>query len=196
MFSGKTLPSLPPVPLFWGCRASACSVYSCGELMRENCLQNWSEWHHVLLPVRRLQPCLRRRLCGLIRGAAASVDPCVPNRSRTINDSPISCGGLGSDVVRRTSVQGRVRTSRPGTAWFWYAAMCRPASLVSARACEYGWEDDMSSYVFMWRVLVRVGALLGFCILMRPLFLPYDSRFTADESVEILGMSFQFHLHF
>lgn len=56
MFSGNALPSLPPVPLFWGCRASACSVYSCGELMRENCLQKRSEWHRVLLPVRRLQP--------------------------------------------------------------------------------------------------------------------------------------------
>lgn len=89
--------------------------------MRENCLQDRSEWHHVPLPVRRLHPWLCRWLCSLIRSAAgpgASVGPCVPNRSRTINNSHISCGGLSSDVVRRTSVQGRVRTSEPGLCGF------------------------------------------------------------------------------
>lgn len=125
MFYGKIPPLCPSIPLFWGCAAQAWaaalgSVYPCGELMRENCLQDRSERHHVLLPVRRLHPSLLRWLCGVIRRAAEpgqipAADPRVPNRSSTINSSPLSCGGLGSDVASRTAVQGRVRTSQPGS---------------------------------------------------------------------------------
>lgn len=123
MFYGNIPPLCPCIPLFWGCAAWAWAaslgcVYSCGELMRENCLQDRSERHHVLHPVRRLHPSLFCWLCGLISKCSrpgASADPHVPNRSRTINNSPISCGGLGSDVGRRTSVQGRLRTSQPGS---------------------------------------------------------------------------------
>lgn len=40
----------------------------------------------------------------------------------------------------------------------------------------------MRSYACMWRVLVRVGAAMASCILMQPLFLPYDHAvaFTAE----------------
>lgn len=56
------------------------------------------------------------------------------------------------------------------------------AVLVSARPPEYGWVDDMRSYVFMWRVLVRMGAATAICILMQLFFLPSDHSigFTAQ----------------
>lgn len=124
--------------------------------MRGSCLRNGSEWHHGLLPGCGLQPVVCWWLCGLIRRAAgpwASVDPQVPNRSGAINNSLITCGGLVSDVVRRTSVQVRVRTGEPGALWLWCRAIGRQAcsALAVARPREYGWDDEMRSYVFMWR---------------------------------------------
>ena len=64
----------------------------------------------------------------------ASVDTWVPNRSRAINNSPISCGVVGSDVARRTSVQVRVRTDKPGALWFWYRAIGQQAC--GTRSCQ------------------------------------------------------------
>lgn len=120
--------------------------------MRGNCLLDRSEWHHGLLPGRGLQPVVCWWLCGLIRraeGPWASVDPRVPNRSGAINNSPISCGALGSDVAGTTSVQ--VRTGEPGALWFWYRAIGRQACSPSFCQAFVNMDDEMRSYVFMWR---------------------------------------------
>lgn len=183
MFYGNIPPPSPSVRLSWSCTAEVWaaalgSVYSCGELMRENCL--WTGLNGTTSSSLSVDYSLH---CAVGFAAwleaqqtpGASADPRVPNRSRSINSSPISCGGLGSDVVRRTSVQGRGRTSEPGPAWLWASAKGRQALLRWFLPDLVNMDDDMRSYVFMWRVLVGGGgAVTGICILMQLFFLPYN----------------------
>lgn len=75
------------------------------------------------------------------------MDLWVPNRSRAINNSPISCGRVDSDVAGRTSVKVRVRIGEPGALWFWYRAIGRHAC--STRPREYRWDEEMRSCVFI-----------------------------------------------
>ncbi len=139
-----------------------------------DCLQDRPAWHYGLLPGRGLQPALCWWLCGLIRGAAgpwASMDPGVPNRSGAINNRPICCGRLGSDVAGRTSVKVRVRIGEPGALWFWCGAIGRhacSASLCLSLCIQMGWCDELIClYV---KGLFRMEVFKSICMLILLLF--------------------------
>lgn len=125
MFYGNFPPLCPSIPPSWGCTASAWaaalrSVYSCGELTRENCLQHRSERHHVLLPVRRLHPSLFPWLCGLIRSAAEPGTLWIPasqTEAGPLRTAPLAVVGLALMWSGGLlSKAGSGQASQPGSA--------------------------------------------------------------------------------
>lgn len=128
LFYANIPPLCPSIPLFWAWAAALGAVYSCGELMRGNCLQERSE--------RRLHPSPFRWLCSLIRSAADPVPLWIPAsqteagpltaaRLAVVGWALMWSGGLLSKA-------GSGQASQP--VWLWYAAMGRQALL--AGSCQ------------------------------------------------------------